>query len=438
MSEPIVLANVTVVTGDRQGTVIPSQDVTISADGLIERIDVAAPTAPGHGRRIDLTGAFLTPGLINAHVHLFSDGKPLPKLFINEKAERVLTKVLHTPLGRGVFKRRAKTNVVTQMLSGVTTLRSVGDVGYVVTEVGREVERGDYLGPRMLASGPLLAISGGHGSPQVALVSDSPWDARRNARINIRKGVSAIKIAATGGITDARSVGEAGRPQMTQEEMTGICDEAHKANILVAAHAQGPEGVLSALRAGVDTIEHGSAMTPEMIDLFHGNPRSLRGFSALIPTLQAALPLVKIDQRKTGISDVARANAEMVLDEMVRAIDDAIRNDIRVGIGTDAALTYVTHYNTWRELDYLVRFAGMTPAHALHAATQSNAEILGLAETTGTIAIGRAADCVVLDRNPLDDLRTFAQPRAVIVRGTYVDRPRIRKFANIDADLDGI
>lgn len=114
---------------------------------------------------------------------------------------------------------------------------------------------------RVLASGPLLAITGGHGAPQIALTSDSPWDARRNTRKNVQGGVKAIKISATAGVTDARAVGYAGRPEMTEEEITAICDEAHNAGIRVAAHAQSAAGIRASLRAGVDTIEHGARMT---------------------------------------------------------------------------------------------------------------------------------------------------------------------------------
>lgn len=124
----------------------------------------------------------------------------------------------------------------------MTTIRSLGDVRYEVAAVRDEVVAGRRQGPRLLASGPLLAVSGGHGTPTIALVSDNPWDARRNVRINLRNGVDVIKIAATGGVTDARAIGEAGRPQMTEEEMAAICEEAHQSGIIVAAHAESLAG----------------------------------------------------------------------------------------------------------------------------------------------------------------------------------------------------
>lgn len=437
MPQPFALSDVTVVTGDAVGTLLTDHTVLVDATGRIERV---APSAdcqvPSGYRSLDQTGRFVVPGLINAHAHLFSDGKPLPPILLNESVEHAVAKVGHSRLGQLLFKRRTKTNVITQLNSGVTTLRSLGDVRYEVVAVAAEIEHGEYLGPRIVASGPLMAATGGHGAPQIALISDSPWDARKNVRANLRRGATAIKIAATGGVTDARAIGEAGRPQLTEEEMTAICDEAHTAGVLVAAHAQSQEGIARALRAGVDTIEHGAAMNDEMIKLFNSNPRSLHGSSALIPTLMACLPLVKLERRVTGINEVVRANAEMILDEMLQGLRDAVENGVTIGMGTDSGLTYVTHYNAWREMDYAVRYGGLTPAQALHAATQSNARILGISDETGSIEPGRSADMVVLDANPLEGFREFADPRLVTIRGELIEHPAVTRFDELDDRLD--
>lgn len=257
-------------------------------------------------------------------------------------------------------------------------------------------------------------------------------------RINLRGGVTAIKISATGGVTDAKTIGEAGRPQMTEEEMRAICEEAHKAGVLVAAHAQSKEGIQAALRAGVDTIEHGATLTDEIVELFHHNPRSLHGSSALIPTSQACLPLVKTAPEVTGINAVNKANAEIVLDEMLAGLSTAVENDVTIGMGTDSALTYVTHYNTWREIDYLIRYGGLSPARALYAATQSNAGLLGLRAATGAVEVGLSADLLLTDANPFEDIRTLASPRAVIARGQLVEDLVVERFDEIDAVLDSI
>jgi imidazolonepropionase-like amidohydrolase len=225
---------------------------------------------------------------------------------------------------------------------------------------------------------------------------------------------------------------------MTEEEMSGICEEAHNAGIRVAAHAQSTAGIRASLRAGVDTIEHGAAIGPEVIDLFLDNPRSLSGSSALIPTILVCLPLLKFDQSITGASDVVRANAAMVFEEMVRGIEDARRHGITIGMGTDSSLTYVTHYDAWREMDVLVRYGGLTPAQALNAATQTNAKILGLDDITGSIETGKDADMVVLDVNPIDGFRAFTNLRMVVARGDIIDNPSVTRYAELDERLDSI
>lgn len=294
----------------------------------------------------------MLPGLINAHAHLFSDGKPLPSISAPAPIERLFYAVLHGPIGRKILRSRTRSNVLTQLHTGVTTMRSLGDFGDEVLTVRDEVNQGKTVGPTILASGPLLAATGGHGAPVIALVADDPWGARANTRRNTSMGVDVIKIAATGGVTDARSIGEAGRAQLTTEEMAAICEEAHNAGKVVAAHAQGEVGLMAALRAGVDTIEHGCHLSEEAIELFHNNPKALQGRSFLVPTLCAAPPFAELDQSRTGVSDVVKGNGEEIFQGMVDGLAGAIAHDVPLGIGNDSAMTYVTHYDFWRELEH--------------------------------------------------------------------------------------
>lgn len=434
---PFALQHVSLVKCDGSSTVIPNTTLLINSQGKIEAAGAETAIPPGY-LVIDGTGRFVVPGLINAHAHLFADGRPMPSYLTSESAESIVAGVLHSAAGRIILDRRTKTNVITQLHSGVTTIRSLGDVRYEVVRARDAIEAGKYLGPRLIPAGPLLAVSGGHGAPQIALISDNPWDARKNVRLNLRKGVDTIKIAATGGVTDARAVGEAGRPQMTEEEMRAICDEAHNAGILVAAHAQSQEGITRALRAGVDTIEHGSSMSQEMIDLFLDNPNSLHGSSALVPTITACLPLVTLDPSVTGINQIVRANAEIVWEEMLSGISSALEHGIRLGFGTDSALTYVTHYGTWREMDFAVRYAGLTPAQTLYSATGANAQLLGIEKATGALEPGLDADFVLLKANPLENLRTFEHPLMVCTRGRLIENPEIKRFAEVDEVLDSL
>ena len=144
----------------------------------------------------------------------------------------------HSPLGKPYMAATVKHNATTLLESGVTTIRTLGDVGYEVVTLRDQIDAGQILGPRILASGPLMAIPEGHGAPLIALTSGTPEEARTAVAQNLKAGVNAIKIAATGGVTDAQEIGEAGSPQMSVEQMRAICDEAHQYGVIVGAHAQ--------------------------------------------------------------------------------------------------------------------------------------------------------------------------------------------------------
>ncbi|KFI53940.1 metal-dependent hydrolase family protein [Bifidobacterium biavatii] len=435
--EPFAITHATIVTADAIGTTLEDMTILVSADGRIEQVAPRAQAPVRDGRRvIDATDQFVMPGLINAHTHLFSDGKPLNPKMATPRGQRVTAAIMHSPFGQPYLKARAKASVQTLLNSGVTTIRTLGDVEYEAVDLRDRIGEGKLVGPRMLASGPLLAIPDGHGAPLIALTGTTPDDMANNTRLNLEHGVNAIKIAATGGVTDAQRAGEAGSPQIGVEQMRAICDTAHEAGVIVAAHAQSPEGVKRALLAGVDTIEHGSALDAEMIELFRHNPHSLRGWSALIPTLSAGLPLTELDRSVTGITDVQLSNSRNVVSGMISGADEAHEEGIRVGVGTDTAMTFVTQYNTWRELDLLVKRAGFSAAEAIHAATRMNAEILGVDGVTGAIEVGKTADLLVLDTDPLLDLRALRQPAMVVAAGHVIDDPKVHRFDDIDDLLD--
>ena len=381
---------------------------------------------------VDLKGGYLMPGLINLHVHLPASGSPKkqgnPRKLVKFMTSMALTRRIALAMCEGYAK--------TQLMSGVTTIRTLGDVGYEVVTLRDQIDAGQILGPRILASGPLMAIPEGHGAPLIALTSGTPEEARTAVAQNLKAGVNAIKIAATGGVTDAQEIGEAGSPQMSVEQMRAICDEAHQYGVIVGAHAQSPEGVRRSLLAGVDTIEHGSVLDDELIGMFRHNPNALRGYSALIPTLSAGLPLTLLGQDVTGITDIQLENSKNVVGGMVSGARQAHEAGLMIGVGTDTGMTFVPQYATWRELELLVAYAGFSPAEALHAATAVNASILGADAETGSLEVGKSADLLVLNANPLDDLRALEHPALVIAAGHPVWRPAPKRFADIDALLD--
>lgn len=397
--EPFALAHVRLIVGDAKGTVLPDMTVLVGAHGRIERVSPSFDTpVPDEYHYLDGTGKYAMPGLINAHTHLFSQGRPLNPKMATPKGQRIIAAMVHSPFGRPYVNAMAKASIRTLLESGVTTIRTLGDIGYEAVTLRDEIAANEMVGPRVLASGPLLAIPDGHGAPLIALESETPQEARLHTRMNIEHGVNAIKIAATGGVTDSQVLGEAGSPQMT--------------------------------------IEHGSRLDDELIELFTHNPNALRGHSALVPTLSAGFSLCAFGRDVTGITEIQAENSKLVVDGMIAGARAAHDVGIPVGVGTDTAMTFVTQYNTWRELALLVKFAGFTPAEAIHAATAVNARILNVCASTGSLEDGKVADMVVLDANPLESLAALARPALVIAAGHPVWHPHAKRFDDIDRLLD--
>ncbi|MEC3021821.1 amidohydrolase family protein, partial [Bacillus cereus] len=281
-----------------------------------------------------------------------------------------------------------------------------------------------------------ISATGGHGAPYLALETDGPWDGVKNVRKNVRQGVDLIKICVTGGVTDAKTIGEAGRIQLTEEEVLAICKEAHKIGMMVAAHVESTEGVRIALKGGVDTIEHGAQMDDEIISLYKQNPNALRGYTSLIPTFQAAYPYALLDRSKTNINDVLFENAKIVYEDMLISFQQAIENEISVGVGNDAAMAYVSHYDLWRELDHIIRFGGITEEKAIHLVTKSNSEILGINKQVGTIDEGKRANLLVLPSNPIENIKNLSKPSMVIKNGVAFEDLGVKKNGKLDLVLD--
>jgi imidazolonepropionase-like amidohydrolase len=356
---------------------------------------------------IDLQNKYVMPGLINAHVHLFGSGKPM-KALSGGNAQRRLLKFLGTNLGLKILDKIVAQNARTELYSGVTTVRSVGDFYYSDVRLRDNIEAGKILGPRLIVSGPAIAVTGGHGYGSFAVTSDSPWEGRKCVRKNIYEQVDFIKICVTGGVTD------------------------------VAAHIESKEGIRTALKGGVDTIEHGSCLDDEIIGLFKNNPSSLRGYSALITTISPALPLYGLPASVTKLNKVSTQNSKIILEGMLAGTKQALEAGIKVGLGTDASCPFVTQYNTWRELEYIIKYVGVRPQRAIYNATYGNAEILGIDKETGTIEEGKSADILVLDANPYESIRVLSQPKMIFARGDIIDNPRIEKISTIDDVIDKI
>lgn len=225
---------------------------------------------------------------------------------------------------------------------------------------------------------------------------------------------------------------------MTEEEVAAICEEAHKIGIRVAAHVESTEGVRIALKGGVDTIEHGAEMDEEIISLYQNNPRALKGYTALIPTLHAAYPSAKLDLSLTKVNETVKENSRLVYDSMLKGVRQAVEHDIKIGIGTDAAMSYVTHYDLWRELDHYMRQTKLNSSQIIERVTKSNAEILGIDHLTGSIDIGKQADLIVMQQNPLDNIKALSEVAMVMVKGNLIETPSVTRIQAVDELLDSV
>lgn len=433
------LKNCHLIHGDLNRDLEKNMTVLVNEQGLIQGIGKSSELViPSHYEVIDLSGKYVMPGLINAHVHLFADGKPFSLSVSEGMLQFAYDRILNTKFGKNILKKRMKRNALTALHAGVTTMRSVGEFFYTDVKLRDEINNGEFVGPNLLVSGFFLSVTGGHGAPFLALVGDSPWEARRNVRINVKNGVDLIKICVTGGVTDAKMVGEAGRLQMTVEEVTAICEEAHKIGLRVAAHVESTEGVRVALKGGVDTIEHGSEMDDEIISLFKNNPNALNGYTALIPTFLAAYPSALLDTSVTKVSATVKENARLVYTSMLKGAKQAIDNGITIGLGTDAAMSYVTHYDMWREMDYYIKQTKLSNKHLIDMVTRTNAKILGIEDVTGTVDIGKQADLIVLDQSPLENIEALSDVRMVMVKGNLIQSPSVTRIQQVDDVLNSV
>ena len=243
-----------------------------------------------------------------------------------------------------------------------------------------------------------------------------------------------MKLFVTEACSTPRWRGELGVLRMSPEVAQAVCDEARKPAWRTAAHIESAEGVRVGLEAGVDTIEHGAPLDDELIALFKRNGAGRA--SSLTCTVSPALPFMELDPAKTHSTEVQKVNGRIVFEGIVQAAKQALAAGIPVGLGTDLSGPH-HQYDMWREVVDFERIVGASRQMALHTATLGNARILGLGDDTGSVEAGKAADLIVLDRNPLENLEALRDVRMVMARGVLDEHPRVKRLAELDAELDG-
>jgi imidazolonepropionase-like amidohydrolase len=368
---------------------------------------------------VDCAGRTVLPGLFDCHVHLLMDG--LDPAYWRRR-----------PFSLAYFE--AARAMRATLAAGVTTVREAGGADLGLQEAQR---RGLAPGPRMQISIAMLSQTGGHGDGwepsggsssifpahpgKPSGIVDGPDEVRRKVRELVRAGANVIKVATSGGVVSPRDDPRHGH--FRDAEVAVMVEEAAAAGIAVMAHAQATEGIKTAVRNGVRSIEHGIYLDDEAIGMM------LERGAWLVPTLMAPRGVLEAAEAGVEISSEVLAKARMVMEAHTDSVRRAIAAGVRVAMGTDSGVT--RHGRNLDELALLVG-AGMTPAAALHAATGSAAELMGLARELGTVAPGRRADLVLVDGDALEvaTLRervvaVYQDGRRVVHGGRMVDGGRV-------------
>ena len=367
---------------------------------------------------INLEGKYVMPGLINLHVHLPSTGKPSKKEINHQQLVSFVQKHAMT---RAYLQAMCEKNCRMQLLSGVTTIRTMGGVDTYDSLIRDKIERGEIVGPRLLVSNMAISVPEGHMAGSLAYEAHNVEEVKTFVRQLASENVDWIKLMITGGVLDAKKRGEPGVLKMPGEYVKAACDLAHELHLKVASHTESSEGVKVALENGVDTIEHGALFNHEHIALFKKN------MASLVATISPALPFALFDPQITHINEMTQYNGQLVFEGIIEGAKTCLKNNIPVGLGTDTGCPYITHYDMWREVYYFKKYCSVTNQFALYIATLQNAKIAGIDTYTGSIEGGKDADLLVLNDNPLEDLKALSQPYMVMSRGRLIKNPKVKK-----------
>ena len=426
-----VFTNGKILNGTKDMQVQEGQTILME-DGKIREILPAEEagkrnlTASGY-EEIDLQGKYILPGLINMHVHLAGNGKPQKKQRDNEA---LVKKIMSNGLTKAIAYNMVCGFAKDELYSGVTTIRTVGGLGDFDTRLRDDIAAGKKPGPRILAANEGISVPGGHMAGSVAIAADSVEEALQHLETSKAQKVDLVKLMITGGVLDAKEKGVPGELKMAPEMVKAVCDKAHTMGYMVAAHVESPEGVKAALKNGVDSIEHGAKADEEMISLFKEHN------AFLCTTLSPALPYALFDRSITNASEVEQFNGNVVFEGIIDCAKAAIANDIPVVLGNDVGCPWITQYDFWRELYYFHKYVGVSNAFALYTATCRGAEMAGIGDITGTLEPGKCADMIVVEKNPLEDLRVLRNVDMVIVQGKVIRAPKVKKKQIVETELD--
>lgn len=381
---------------DGKSNVLLTPGVVVVSNGKIVGVGASA-AVPSDAQLIDLGDATLLPGFIDAHTHL--------TMLYSEDYARAALDGLRKPIAEMALD--ASVNARVTLMAGFTTVRDVGSAEYLDAGLRNAINRGVVPGPRMLVAVHAIGATGGHcdetgyregalgkeTGPEVGVVNGAD-EARRAVRLAHKYGATVIKTCATGGVLSLADAVDT--PQLTQAELDALVDEAHALRLKTAAHAHGAEGAKRAIRAGIDSIEHGSFLDDEALDMMNQKG------TYYVPTLMAVQGLSEQIAKGVAIPPAIKVKADAAISAVHQTFRKAIAKNVKIGLGTDAAV--YPHGRNAEEFHQMVDL-GMKPIDALKAGTSNDAELLGLASTIGTLETGKLADVVAVPGDPTQSIR---------------------------------
>lgn len=394
----------TVITAEND-KILTQQTLVVEADKIVA-IE-AGFRAPAAGDQvIDLRQHTVLPGLMDMHTHFSFQSSP------NSYNEGFSMNEADVALRGATFAEKT-------LMAGFTTVRELGDTHLVSVALRKAISAGYVKGPRIFAAGKSIATTGGHADPTNGVafqrmgdpgaaegVINGVEDARKAVRQRYKEGADVIKITATGGVL---SVAKSGlNPQFKQDELDAVVETAKDYGFTVAVHAHGKEGMERAIKAGATSIEHGTFMDDKTMALMkkHG--------TYFVPTISAGRFVAEKAKIPGYFPEMVRVKAEAIGPLIQQTFSRAYKAGVKIAFGTDAGVGM--HGDNWKEFVYMTE-AGMPALEALHSATIEGARLLGVADSLGSIKVGKIADIIAVPGNPLQDITVMGKVNFVMKAG---------------------
>ena len=406
-----VLSNTIIYTSsyiDVENSILNTDYSITIEDKLITSIDKGFISLPENFSLIDLRGLTLMPGLMDMHVHLGQEYQSKSERPI--KTERETSAIL------------ASVHALTTLKAGFTTVRQVGDSGLIAISLRDAINKGYVKGPRIYTSGKSIATTGGHADPTNGKsiddydypvaedgVINGPYDAYTAVRQRYKDGADGIKLTVTGGVLSVAKSGD--NPQFTFEEVEAVVKAAKDYGMWVAVHAHGAQGMKRAVLAGVDSVEHGTFMTDEVMDLM------IERGTYYVPTISAGEFVAEKSKIDNYFPEIVRPKAASVGPQIGATFNKAYDKGVKIAFGTDAGVQ--PHGTNWMEFVFMVQY-GMPNMEAIQSSTIETARFLDIDDKLGSIEVGKIADLVAVNGNPLKDIKVMEFVEFVMKNGEVI------------------